>query len=241
MVNFKSKIIGDEACPQCRSRGRDSTGNHLMIFDDGGRYCNRCGYHRGGEEEEKEEELTVSPKTVEEVLSLPSPMQYRGIEVETFERYQCKASYSTTHAGEMEEIYFPVFDLLGTLIGYKGVRLDAKKFFAVGKIKAEGGEKLFGQHTCGNSSKYLVITEGEFDAMSAAQMLHKSKYFTTYWPNVVSLTHGAGSAVNCIRNNLDWVTAHSDVRLAFDNDDPGVEQIAKVSSLIGSGVKVVKL
>jgi hypothetical protein len=241
VVNFKNKIIGDEPCPQCRSMGRDSTGNHLMVFDDGGRYCNRCGYHRAGEQIENEEELIMSPKTIEEVLSLPSPMQHRGIEAETFERYQCKASYSTTHAGQMEEIYFPVFDLTGDLIGYKGVKLDDKKFFAVGEIKSKHGEKLFGQQTCGNSSKYLVITEGEFDAMSAAQMLHKSKYFTTYWPNVVSLTHGAGSAVSCIRDNLEWVSGHSDIRLAFDNDAPGKEQISKVSSLIGSGVKVVML
>ena len=39
-----AKIIGDTACPKCREGGGDRTGNHLMLFDDGGAYCNRCGY-----------------------------------------------------------------------------------------------------------------------------------------------------------------------------------------------------
>jgi len=40
----RSKIIGDAPCPQCRKHGRDRTGNHLILFEDGGAYCNRCSY-----------------------------------------------------------------------------------------------------------------------------------------------------------------------------------------------------
>ena len=39
-----SDIIGDEACPNCRSQGHDRTGNHLIIFSDGGKHCNKCGH-----------------------------------------------------------------------------------------------------------------------------------------------------------------------------------------------------
>ena len=39
-----AKIIGDTACPQCRKSGGDRSGNHLMLFEDGGAYCNRCEY-----------------------------------------------------------------------------------------------------------------------------------------------------------------------------------------------------
>ena len=39
-----SKIVGDMPCPECRRNGRDRTGNHLILFEDGGAHCNRCGY-----------------------------------------------------------------------------------------------------------------------------------------------------------------------------------------------------
>ena len=37
-------IVSDQPCPSCREMGRDSTGNHLMVFADGNKHCNRCGY-----------------------------------------------------------------------------------------------------------------------------------------------------------------------------------------------------
>ncbi len=29
-------IVGDTACPNCVEQGGDKTGNHLMLFEDGG-------------------------------------------------------------------------------------------------------------------------------------------------------------------------------------------------------------
>ena len=40
-----SRIIGDEPCPKCREKGRDKSGNHLIVFEDGGKHCNRCGFN----------------------------------------------------------------------------------------------------------------------------------------------------------------------------------------------------
>ena len=40
----EKNIIGNAPCPGCRAKGRDKSGNHLMLFRDGGSYCNRCGY-----------------------------------------------------------------------------------------------------------------------------------------------------------------------------------------------------
>ena len=40
-------VVRDEPCPSCREQGRDKTGNHLMVFDDGNKKCNRCGYFEG--------------------------------------------------------------------------------------------------------------------------------------------------------------------------------------------------
>ncbi|NQZ79361.1 MAG: hypothetical protein HRT61_25060, partial [Ekhidna sp.] len=30
------------ACPQCREKGGDSTGNHMMVFEEGTGYCTKC-------------------------------------------------------------------------------------------------------------------------------------------------------------------------------------------------------
>lgn len=42
-------IVQNVACPECQANGHDKTGNHLMVFDDGGRYCSRSQFHTSGE------------------------------------------------------------------------------------------------------------------------------------------------------------------------------------------------
>jgi hypothetical protein len=34
-----------EPCPRCRSRGKDSRGDNLVCYPDGGKHCFSCGYH----------------------------------------------------------------------------------------------------------------------------------------------------------------------------------------------------
>lgn len=41
-------IIGNEACPECQDKGHDRRGNHLMVFEDGGKFCNRAHFHENG-------------------------------------------------------------------------------------------------------------------------------------------------------------------------------------------------
>lgn len=42
-------IVQSIGCPECQKNGHDSSGNHLMVFEDGGKYCNRAHYHSSGE------------------------------------------------------------------------------------------------------------------------------------------------------------------------------------------------
>ena len=58
-------ILKDEPCPACRAKGRDKSGNHLIVFKNGNKYCNRCGYKEvHTQHEEVEIDLT-------DVTSLP--------------------------------------------------------------------------------------------------------------------------------------------------------------------------
>lgn len=44
-----SRVVRYEACPRCRSNGRDNRGDNLVRYADGGGHCFSCWYHeRGG-------------------------------------------------------------------------------------------------------------------------------------------------------------------------------------------------
>lgn len=41
-------IVQNVPCIKCQEMGHDSTGNHLMVFDDGNKLCNRSHFHKNG-------------------------------------------------------------------------------------------------------------------------------------------------------------------------------------------------
>ena len=90
---------------------------------------------------------------------------------------------------------------------------------------------LFGQHCWQPNHKWeapLIITEGELDCLSVAQA------FNLKWP-VVSITKGAGHAVNQIKDNLEYIESFPEVILCFDNDDAGHDAMVEVAHLIKPG------
>lgn len=42
-------IVMNQACPACQENGRDQRGNHLMVFEDGGMFCNKAHHHTSGD------------------------------------------------------------------------------------------------------------------------------------------------------------------------------------------------
>lgn len=42
-------IVANEPCPKCQEVGHDRTGNHLLVFEDGARYCKNREYHANGQ------------------------------------------------------------------------------------------------------------------------------------------------------------------------------------------------
>lgn len=41
-------IVKNIPCPKCRESGHDVTGNHAIVFSDGGVFCNRSHFHKDG-------------------------------------------------------------------------------------------------------------------------------------------------------------------------------------------------
>lgn len=113
------------------------------------------------------------------------------------------------------------------------VRLPPKEFMKIGAGNPNTAQ-LFGQHFWGEKNdRRVVITEGEFDAMSVAQA-------TNFKFPVVSINGGADSAKKGLQANWKWLDRFEEVILWFDNDEPGREAIAECAPLFNHGkVKVV--
>jgi twinkle protein len=110
------------------------------------------------------------------------------------------------------------------------IRLPDKKFTTAGSW-AEGG--LYGQQLFPSGGRYITITEGEFDAMSAYQM-QGSKY------PCVSVRNGAGGALKDCKAAYEWIDSFDTVVICFDSDEPGTKAASQVAQLFGGKSKVVK-
>lgn len=98
-------IVRNEPCPSCRAEGRDKTGNHLMIFENGNEYCNRCNYKviKGHTKKDMPSNSTIG---IDEVLNLPFK-EVRSIRSEIREHYGCHTAVSEYDGKTVERIYYP--------------------------------------------------------------------------------------------------------------------------------------
>lgn len=119
---------------------------------------------------------------------------------------------------------------------------NAKTFKIEKTFRWAGLEKsvtqLFGQHL--GSSGRLVITEGEIDAMSVAEVLRAGGKPASWREPVVvaSLHNGSTSAKTCLSRSIQWIEGFDDVILFFDQDKSGQEATAEALKII-SKVRVV--
>lgn len=233
-----SRIIGDAPCPQCKSVGRDKTGNHLILFEDGGKFCNRCGYTVLPDMGVQEDNDMLDMETIGKLPS--KPLRSRGVRQDIAERYGVRVAFDTS-TGEDNAYCYPI-RVDGKIVGYK-VRELPKKFITVGQTKGLKVEPM-GLHECQQSGKKIVIVGGQDDMLAAAQMLQDyadSKYGKgKFPPNVISLTRGEKD-VQCIADHIDRITAFEEVILCLDMDEVGKETTNKLASLLGPKAKVMKL
>lgn len=226
-MSHTNRIIRDEPCPSCRSQGRDRTGNHLIVFENGNKFCNRCSYKEIvalNKNNKLENKNNMSALSLEEISQLPiAAIPDRGLSKEVCELYGIRQQFST-ETGEPTHHYYPVRKK-GNITGYK-VRELPKRFYTVGDCK---DADLFGQHLFGDGGKLLVVTEGELDAPSASEMFKsKGKNY-----RVVSLSNGANPS--SIEKNLEWVSMFDNVVICLDQDDPGMDAADKIAGILPPG------
>lgn len=115
-------------------------------------------------------------------------------------------------------------DADGALVAQK-VRDRSKDFVMLG---AGAKAPLFGQHLWSSSGRRIVVTEGEIDAMSVAQV------FGLSWA-AVSVPNGAGGAKKALQRALEYFNGYDTVVLSFDMDDEGRKAAAECAPLFRPG------
>ena len=119
----------------------------------------------------------------------------------------------------------------GTVVA-QHIRGADKEFSWAGDAKAVG---LWGKHLWRDKGTRVIVTEGEIDAMSLAQV------FNLRWP-VVSVPNGAQSAKKALQRDLEWLEGYDTIVLAFDMDEPGRQAVAECAPLFTPGkCKVLEL
>jgi len=122
------------------------------------------------------------------------------------------------------------------IVGYKTRDCVKKDFNGIG-INGKHTE-LFGQSNFPANGKFLVITGGEEDALSAYQMLSNDKYRTP----CVSSTVGEGGTAEQIKANYKWVSSFETVVLCLDNDEVGQKAAEECARILKPGqAKIMKM
>lgn len=139
-----------------------------------------------------------------------------------------------TELGEGDNVlarYYPS-TVDGKIVGYKKRTLP-KEFTGIGSTKATN--ELFGQSVFEAGQKYLVITTGEEDAMSFAEVLRSNNNGQEYWTPCVSVTCGDGSIIKQFKANFEYLNSFEKVVLAFDGDESAQRYVEEAARLLSPG------
>ena len=237
MVTGKSRTIMEPKhglpCIKCDSS------DAMSIYGDGSGYCFSCKTRffpdqiEAGSVDVRASESPSKERSSNTALSPSFPVKssVRGLDEATLRYYGITGRFDET-SGELKEVLFPVYRK-GELTGAKVRSLVEKNHRTEGDCKSPD---FFGANKVGEGGKLLVITEGEFDAMSAHQMLRdQGKNY-----NVVSLPNGANSG--SVRKHINWIESFETIILNLDNDDIGREAAQEIGRILTPGkVKVMTL
>lgn len=183
-------------CPHCGSH------DALAEYTDGHTYCYSCEtYTNPTKKIKKEDKQKMSGKLITNLTEYPI-LTKRKLTEDTLRKFEYKCYIKN---GNQIQHVAPYYD--------KNLNLKAQHIRGADKQFSWRGEpddiQLFGQKLWSAGGKRLTITEGEIDAMTVSQIQeHK-------WA-VVSIPSGVGSAVQSIKDNLEWVTSFEKVVLCFD-------------------------
>jgi len=194
-------------CPECgSSRG-------YGIDDAGFGHCFKCG-HRAKENDGNGTVVSLPQRSSHTEAPVRSQgLIYRDLSDRKLTAFTC----------EKYGVGFRADDLVFPIGSAAKVRIKNEKNFAI-EGDWKDNPQLFGQERFPAGGKYILVVEGELDALSAYQMLG-AKY------PVVSVRNGAQSALKDCKENFEYLDSFDEVIFNFDNDAVGLEAQAMCAEL----------
>ena len=218
-----STFLAHTACPACGS----SDGNSL--YTDGHTFCFVCAAHSAGNGPPSTTTHYRRPLAQGLIEVTPQSFQKRGLRLETTKHY----GYGLGEVNGRQVQVATYYNAEGEAVGQK--TRDAQKRFAwLGSSKSV---MPFGWHVGSRSGPKLVLTEGEIDAMSLAQ-LDDCKY------PVWSIPTGAGAQMG------KWLADvrqqgvfdnFGEVIIMFDSDAVGKSAAKMAAEIIGAKALITEL
>lgn len=250
-----AEFVKHEACEACGS----SDGK--AIYSDNSSHCFVCsktvpskeyldslGQNSKVKSISKKEDMEIKPSTKpaiteEENKAIKAETShaargFRGIRDDIYTMFGVRHAFDE-ETGEVCEQYYPVTQE-GQLSGYK-IREVPKNFRSKGRTGADCD--LFMAFKFNRGGKYVIITEGEIDSLSAYQMLkdYNSKRGSDFEIAVVSPTTGANSKKQ-IAANYRFLDQFDQVIISYDNDKAGSEAAEEIVRYLPKGkVKIMQM
>lgn len=206
---IKSKLIRHTSCDKCGSSDANA------LYEDGSQWCFSCETYTSPNKE-RNNVVTIQHQQPQTRQPL-SQGQLQALTDRKISQETCRAYGVTVMNGKH---VYPYYDNNNNHVANK-VRHPDKNFHSEGNIN---NATLFGQQLFRQSGKYITITEGEVDALSAYEMLGSK------WP-VVSVRNGAQSAVRDVKAQLEYLNNFDSIVVCFDNDEHGKKAAEAVAQI----------
>lgn len=189
-----------------------SSSDAFCRYDDGHGFCFSCSHYEHGDSNKSYERANKMTKQV----SLQE-VTYKALKSRKISESICRKYKYGCAEGKQFAAYF---DSNGRMVAQK-YRTKDKEFGWVGEKKSA---TLFGQQLWLSGGRKIVVTEGELDCLSYAEIV-KGK-----WP-VVSVPDGASGAKKAIATNLKFFDKFEEVIFMFDMDEVGKKAAIECSQL----------
>lgn len=234
---------GHTECPKCGSK------DNMAIYNDNGILngkcfgCDHVERDMGNVKPQyKQRANTVnyenreSVETVDLINTYPvRPIEARGIELAEAKQFgvRCKVD----DYGNPTAVYYPYFKA-GQLVAYKKRIIATKGFSTIGDFK---GSELFGSQLYSSGGKFIILTEGEDDALAARKMLRNlnKEYRVVSVPTGATVnSDGDGVIDSSLKRQLPWLMKFETVVLCLDQDPQGQALAVKLAETLAGEVNV---
>lgn len=220
---MESHFVGHEPCPECGSS------DNLSRYSDGHAFCFGCEHYEPSTENPVEGSPHSKPqqqkrKAAGMITGSYTDLASRGLRQDTLRKfryqvgeYRGQPCHVAPYMNRKGEIVAQHLRLPKDADGNKEMPWlgDTKQIF-----------QLFGQSAWGSGGRKIVVTEGEIDAMTVAQVQDLK------WP-VVGVP--GTKSEKYIQRASDWLETFDQVIFMFDGDDPGREAARSCASVLTPG------